>query len=300
MPRVWTSPGWRSYLLDWRDSQSPYDLLAARLGKPQRVGVDNSMPAEHVLRLRAAQPTAEQVLAGDVVRQLRMRKDAEEVEHLRAAGAAIDRVHRRMGEFLRVGRTEREAAELIAQAIVDEGHADFVVVGSGPNGASPHHLDSERVLEAGDPVVIDIGGPAPSGYFSDCTRMYVVGGEPDDRFEEYFAVLHAAQLAAVASVRPGVTAESVDSVARTIIADAGYGDAFVHRTGHGIGIEVHEEPYVVTGNPLVLEAGMTFSVEPGIYLDGLHGARIEDIVVVTHDGVERLSVTDREYVVLPG
>jgi Xaa-Pro aminopeptidase len=226
-----------------------------------------------------------------------MRKSPEEVDALRRAGQAIDRVHARMAEFLRPGRTEREAGREIAAAILDEGHAtvDFVIVGSGPNGASPHHEVGDRVLEAGDPVVVDIGGTTPEGYCSDCTRMYTLGAPPAE-FTEYFAVLHQAQLAACAHAGPGVTAESVDAAAREVIDAAGFGDAFVHRTGHGIGVETHEEPYIVAGNATVLEAGMAFSIEPGIYLSGRHGARIEDIVVATADGIERLNVTDRQYV----
>jgi Xaa-Pro aminopeptidase len=204
-----------------------------------------------------------------------------------------------MGEFLRPGRSERAAGRDIAAAILEEGHTavDFVIVGSGPNGASPHHEVGERVLQPGDPVVVDIGGTTAEGYCSDCTRMYVLGEAPAD-FSAYFGVLHDAQLAACAAARPGVTAESVDTAARDVIASAGYGELFVHRTGHGIGVESHEDPYIVQGNQTVLEPGMAFSIEPGIYLSGHHGARIEDIVVCTDDGIERLNTTDRHYVVL--
>ncbi len=284
-------------VVGWGETDDPYAVIAARLGSPARVALANRMWAEQVLRMRAALPGAEQSLASGVIGELRMRKSPEEVDALRRAGQAIDRVHARMAEFLRPGRTEREAGRDIAAAILDEGHAtvDFVIVGSGPNGASPHHEVGDRVLEAGDPVVVDIGGTTPEGYCSDCTRMYTLG-EPPAEFTDYFAVLHEAQLAACAQARPGVTAESVDAAARDVIAAAGYGDAFVHRTGHGIGVETHEEPYIVEGNATVLEAGMAFSIEPGIYLSGRHGARIEDIVVATPDGIERLNVTDRQYV----
>jgi Xaa-Pro aminopeptidase len=286
-------------VVGWGETDDPYAVIAARLGSPARVALANRMWAEQVLRMRAALPGAEQSLASGVIGELRMRKSPEEVDALRRAGQAIDRVHARMAEFLRPGRTEREAGREIAAAILDEGHAtvDFVIVGSGPNGASPHHEVGDRVLEAGDPVVVDIGGTTPEGYCSDCTRMYTLGAPPAE-FTDYFAVLHEAQLAACAQARPGVTAESVDAAARDVIAAAGYGDAFVHRTGHGIGVETHEEPYIVEGNATVLEAGMAFSIEPGIYLSGRHGARIEDIVVATPDGIERLNVTDRQYVEL--
>ncbi len=289
-------------VVGWGETDDPYAVIAARLGSPARVALANRMWAEQVLRMRAALPGAQQTLASGVIGELRMRKSPEEVDALRRAGQAIDRVHARMAEFLRPGRTEREAGREIATAILDEGHAtvDFVIVGSGPNGASPHHEVGDRVLQAGDPVVVDIGGSTPEGYCSDCTRMYTLGAPPAE-FSEYFAVLHEAQLAACAQAGPGVTAESVDAAARDVIEAAGYGDAFVHRTGHGIGVETHEEPYIVAGNETLLEAGMAFSIEPGIYLPGRHGARIEDIVVATDgngDGIERLNVTDRQVVVL--
>jgi Xaa-Pro aminopeptidase len=240
------------------------------------------------------------VTAGQVLRELRLRKTADEVDGLRRAGAAIDVVHSRMGEWLRPGRTEHEVGRDIAEAIKDAGHehVNFVIVASGPNGASPHHHTAERVIEAGDPVVVDIGGTMPDGYCSDCTRTYVAGGAPDDEFARYYSVLLEAQKLSCDSVRPGVTAESVDAAARDAISAAGYGDYFVHRTGHGIGLEEHEEPYIVAGNDRVLEPGMCFSIEPGIYLPGRHGARIEDIVTVTDDGVERLDTIDRDLVVL--
>jgi Xaa-Pro aminopeptidase len=259
------------------------------------------MWAEQLMRFRAAMPGAEQSLAGAALRDLRVRKSPAEVDALRRAGQAIDRVHRRMAQFLRPGRTEREAAADIARAILDEGHVtvDFVIVGSGPNGASPHHGVSERVLEPGDPVVVDIGGTTAEGYCSDCTRMYCLG-EPETDFRTYFLVLLEAQQAACAKAGPGVSAESVDAAARAVITEAGYGEAFIHRTGHGIGVESHEDPYIVAGNETLLEPGMAFSIEPGIYQPGRHGARIEDIVVVTDDGIERLNVTDRDLVVLEG
>jgi Xaa-Pro aminopeptidase len=287
-------------VVGWGETDDPYAAIAARLGPSVvRVGLANRMWAEQVLRFRAALPGAEQTLAGEVLADLRMRKAPDEVDALRRAGQAIDRVHSRMGEFLVPGRTEREAVRLIGAAILEEGHetVDFVIVGSGPNGASPHHEVGERVLERGDVVVVDIGGTTAEGYCSDCTRMYALG-DPPQEFLDYFAVLHRAQLAACEHARPGVTAESVDAAARAVIDDAGFGPAFLHRTGHGIGVETHEEPYIVEGNRTVLAPGMAFSIEPGIYLAGKHGARIEDIVVTTDDGIERLNVTDRDLVVL--
>jgi Xaa-Pro aminopeptidase len=220
-----------------------------------------------------------------------MIKDAEEVAELRLAGAAIDAVHRRVPEWLRAGRTEREVAADIAEAILAEGHrtVEFVIVGSGPNGADPHHEVSDRVIGDGEIVVVDIGGAVPSGYNSDSTRTYVVG-TPDPAAADRIAVLVRAQQAAVDAVRSGATAEEVDAAARSVLAEAGLAEAFLHRTGHGIGVSVHEEPYIAPGNDLVLREGMAFSIEPGIYFAGEWGARIEDIVVVTADGCERLNV----------
>lgn len=287
-------------LVTWVDGVDPYQLVADRLGRPARVAVSDDTAARHVLPFRAALKNAEQTLAGPVLRELRMRKDAAEIDALRRAGAAIDRVHARIGEWLRPGRTEAEVGADIAAAIVEEGHAraDFVIVGSGPNGASPHHDVSDRVIERGDVVVVDIGGPLPEGYNSDSTRTYAVGEPRDADVAATYAVLQRAQQAAVDAVRPGVHAEDVDAAAREIIAEAGFGEQFIHRTGHGIGLDVHEEPYIIGGNRLVLEPGMAFSVEPGIYQSGRWGARIEDIVVVTEDGVESVNTRPHGLVVI--
>ena len=285
------APGTGVRIVDHEDGTDPYPLVRAALGGPARaVGLADRMWAAQVLALREALPEARQRLAGEVLAPMRMRKTPAEVAALREAGAAIDAVHARMGEWLRAGRTEAEVGADIAGAIRDAGHetVDFVIVASGPNGASPHHATSDRVIRPGDPVVVDIGGTMPSGYCSDSTRTYVVGPPPPE-FLAYYEVLYAAQRAAVAAVRPGVTASSVDAAARQLIEDAGFGDAFPHRTGHGIGLDGHEEPYIVAGNELPLEPGMAFSVEPGIYLAGRHGARIEDIVVCAAGGAERLN-----------
>lgn len=284
----------------WGETDDPFALVAELVGDVSTIGVDDHMWASRVFALGAALPTADQVLAGSLVQQLRIRKDADEVEALRQAGLAIDRVHARVHEWLRPGRTEREVGADIARAIIDEGHetVDFVIVGSGPNGASPHHELSDRVIEVGDPVVVDIGGTMPSGYCSDSTRNYLAGGTVDPLYAEAYEVLEAAQRAQLDHARPGVTAESVDAIGRRIIADAGFGDLFMHRTGHGIGQETHEEPYIVEGNDLVLEEGMAFSIEPGIYHEGRFGARIEDIVVCTADGLDVLNNTPRGLVSL--
>lgn len=275
---------------DWVDGDNPYDLVAAALGTVSRVGVSDALPALHVIPL-ADRIDVRVELATPVLREGRMIKDAEEIAELRLAGEAIDAVHRRVPEWLRAGRTEREVAADIAEAIAAEGHrtVEFVIVGSGPNGADPHHEVSDRVIGDGEIVVVDIGGAVPSGYNSDSTRTYVVGA-PDPDAADRIAVLVRAQQAAVDAVRPGATAEQIDAAARSVLAEAGLGEAFLHRTGHGIGVSVHEEPYIAPGNDLVLREGMAFSIEPGIYFPGEWGARIEDIVVVTADGCERLNI----------
>ncbi|MBO3752343.1 aminopeptidase P family protein [Streptosporangiaceae bacterium NEAU-GS5] len=283
----------------WEETDDPYAQVGIRLGAVRKVGLADRMWAMQSLRLRDAMPGAEQTLAGGVLRELRMRKSPAEVAALREAGAAIDTVHAQVPNFLKAGRTEREVGKDIAEAIIAAGHAtvDFTIVGSGPNGASPHHELSDRIIQPGEPVVVDIGGAMPSGYCSDSTRVYCIGEPPAD-YAAYYAVLQAAQQAACAHVRPGVTCESIDAAAREVIADAGYGDYFIHRTGHGIGLETHEEPYIVTGNTELMEPGFAFSVEPGIYLPGMHGARIEDIVVCGEAEGERVNLSARDIVII--
>lgn len=285
---------------DWVDGEDPYGLVVDAIGGPgSRTAVTDSMPALHLLPLADLLGTVP-VLATDVLRTLRMVKDRDEAEALRQAGAAIDRVHARVPGLLAPGRTEAEVAADIAEAIVAEGHsaAAFIIVGSGPHGADPHHESSDRALRAGDVVVVDIGGPYGPGYHSDCTRTYCLG-EPDAEVARRYAVLQRAQRAAVEAVRPGVTAESVDAAARDVLAAEGLAEAFVHRTGHGIGLSVHEEPYIVAGNPLPLREGMAFSIEPGIYFPGQWGARIEDIVIVTADGALPVNNRPRDLEVVP-
>jgi Xaa-Pro aminopeptidase len=293
---------------DWVDGDDPYGVVADALGGAQAgqsgrlavaTAVTDAMPALHLLPLADVLGVVP-VLATDVLRRLRMIKDAAEVDALRKAGAAIDRVHARVPEFLVPGRTEADVAADIAEAIVAEGHSEvaFIIVGSGPHGADPHHECSDRELRAGDIVVVDIGGPYEPGYNSDSTRTYSIG-EPDPEVARRYAVLQRAQQAAVEAVRPGVTAEHIDAVARDVLAAEGLAEAFVHRTGHGIGLSVHEEPYIVAGNALPLEEGMAFSVEPGIYFPGQWGARIEDIVVVTADGALPVNNRPHELVVVP-
>jgi Xaa-Pro dipeptidase len=282
----------------WVDGVNAHALALAGLD-PGPVAFSDQTTALHLFQLRDA-GAMDQRPAWPIVRELRMRKTTEELAELRAAGAAIDRVHARMAEWLRPGRTEREVGADIAAAIVEEGHAaaEFVIVGSGPNGSSPHHAVSDRVIEHGDVVVVDIGGPLPSGYCSDSTRTYAAGLASVPDVATAYAALQASQQAAVQAVRPGVTCQDVDRAAREVLVEAGLGEHFIHRTGHGIGLDVHEEPYIVEGNDLPLEPGMTFSVEPCIVFPGRWGARIEDIVAVTVDGVESFNQRPRDLVTL--
>jgi Xaa-Pro aminopeptidase len=274
----------------WSETQNPYALVTTLVPHARSIALDNHMWAEKVLALRDAMPDVAQFLSDAIVGEMRMRKDLHEIGALREAGAAIDRVHATVPLMIRPGMTEAQVGTQIADEILAQGHVrvDFVIVASGPNGASPHHEVSDRVLQSGDCVVVDIGGTMPTGYRSDCTRTYVVG-EPSPAYLHAYEVLMRAQAAAVNHAKPGVTCASVDSAARAVLADAGLGDLFVHRTGHGIGLETHEAPYIVAGNERVLEPGMAFSIEPGFYSPGEYGARIEDIVVVTEAGAESLN-----------
>jgi len=285
----------------WADGDDPLAATQAvvdDLGLAEgRLLVDDTMWARFTQDFREACSGASFGLASEALAPLRRRKDARELDALRRAGAvadgAVDRL-RDLGSDA-VGLTERELARRIERWLTEAGGESLafeVIVGSGPNGAMPHHAHGDREIRPGDPVVLDFGARV-DGYVSDQTRTLVFDGDPPEAFERVHAVVREAQRAGVDAVAPGVTAAAVDRAAREVIEDAGYGEAFVHRTGHGVGLDVHEEPYVVAGNDLELEPGMAFSVEPGIYLPGEFGVRIEDLVVVTEDGAERLNHTDR-------
>jgi Xaa-Pro aminopeptidase len=279
-------------LVAWGETEDPIalvrDLLADRGAAGGTLALQDRLWTSFTLRLQAALPGARWVAGSEVMRRLRLRKDEAEIQALRDVGAAIDAVHAQVPALLRPGRTEAEVGRDIAELILeDHDEVNFVIVASGPNGASPHHETGDRRLAIGDAVVVDIGGTR-EGYCSDVTRDYVIGEVPDG-YAELHDVLERAQEAAVDAVRPGVTAASIDAAARDLITEAGYGERFIHRTGHGIGVEEHEEPWIVAGNDEPLTPGMAFSVEPGIYVPGRYGARIEDIVVVTEDGVERVN-----------
>lgn len=280
----------------WEDGQDAHHIVANLIAGAATIGIGASLTADHLIPLQQL-TEAKTVLASAMLKELFMRKDAAEIEQLRIAGAAIDRVHARVPEMLRIGRTEREVAAEISDAILAEGHiaVDFVIVGSAENGANPHHDFSDRILGDGDVVVVDIGGTLPLGYHSDCTRTYVVG-KPGAHESAAWSALRKAQEAAVAAVRPGVSAAEIDAIARKSLTAAGYGDYFIHRTGHGIGLSTHEEPFIMAGNDLKLEPGMAFSVEPGIYISGSFGMRLEDIIVVTEDGGESVNNGSHELI----
>ncbi|MGM0604543.1 MAG: M24 family metallopeptidase [Halobacteriota archaeon] len=285
----------------WSDDEGPTGALSSIVSElaldGERLLVDDTMWARFTTDLRAAAPDATIGLASEVLGALRIRKDDAEIDALRRAGAVADEVVgsiRDLGEGA-IGMTERELARRIDHALADaggEGVSFETIVGSGPNGAMAHYTHGDRPIEAGDPVVLDFGTRL-EGYPSDQTRTVVFAGDPDDRFIEIHETVRRAQTAAIEAIEPGVAAEAIDAAAREVIEAAGYGDRFIHRTGHGVGLDVHEAPDIVAGNELRVEPGMVFSVEPGIYLPGEFGVRIEDLVVVTDDACERLNGSDR-------
>lgn len=280
-------------LSTWRDGENPY-VLAEKVCGSGRIAVGSSLTADHVLRLQEV--AGDVVLATDVLAEAFMVKGTEEIEQLAFAAAAIDRVHDQVPDLLQAGRTEREVAADLDELILREhSRTDFIIVGSGPHGADPHHDYSDRVLEEGDPVVVDIGGTVGAGYHSDCTRTFVVGDKDkaSAEFSRAYEVLRRAQADAVAAARPGMTAGDLDAVARGRINEAGYGSYFTHRLGHGIGLGLHEEPFIIARSEMVLQPGMVFSIEPGIYIPGKWGMRIEDIVVLEDGGARSLNATPK-------
>jgi Xaa-Pro aminopeptidase len=276
----------------WSEGSDPYQVIRGILSGSRRVGIQDQMWARHALRLRAALDPMELIEAGPALAALRRIKSPEEIFRLRRAAEVADTVMLAATGTPLPGVTELELAARIREWLVLYGHEtpDFAIVGSGPNSASPHHAPTDRVISEGDALVLDLGGTR-LGYCSDTTRTAFCG-DPPREFEQLHETLRLAQKAACDAVRPGITATEIDRVARDAITEAGYGEYFIHRTGHGIGMETHEEPYIIEGNDEVLEPGMAFSVEPGIYIPGTWGARIEDIVVVTDDGGERLNTSD--------
>jgi Xaa-Pro aminopeptidase len=295
-PRAQASPAGALVQLEaWQDGEDPYATVARLLDIDGTLGATDTMWATHLLGLQRSLPHASFVAGSRVLSALRSRKDQGEVELLGRAGAGADRTFGLVTSRGLEGRTEEEVARDLASTLVETGHdqALFWIVGSGPNAASPHHDSGPRPIGPGDPVVLDFGGRL-GGYCSDMTRTVSVGKEPSGELREVHEIVLRAQEAAFRSVSPGVPAQEVDRAARAVIEEAGYGPAFIHRTGHGIGLEEHEYPYLVAGNSEPLAPGMCFSIEPGIYLEGRFGVRIEDIVTVTEDGAARLNHAPRD------
>jgi Xaa-Pro aminopeptidase len=296
-------------LLTWTETENPIELVVEELANAHGTGellASDWLPAMFVTRLQAALPGARFGLASRVLSPLRQIKDADEVAMLRAAAEAADRTVARIFAGQLVGRKEADVAAEVRTILVEEGHetADFAIVASGPNSASPHHEASDRVIRAGEPIVLDIGGSI-GGYHSDITRTcWVTGGDtnagPEDEYGRLFAILEEAQSAGREEAAPGVACEAVDAAARGVIDRGGYGEHFIHRTGHGTGLDGHEDPYIVAGNTAPLVPGNVYSVEPGIYLDGRYGARIEDICVCTENGSESLNHAPRSLAVISG
>jgi Xaa-Pro aminopeptidase len=315
-PRLEADPAHRSAgvrggfvgVTTWEELEDPHQLVGrlARSAGAGALGVNDTLAASHLLRLQAALPDSAFVPASSALGALRIVKDRDEIEALRAAAHAADRVVDAIARGRLVGRTEADVAHEVRDRLVAEGHdtAEFAIVGSGPNASSPHHAATDREIQPGEPIVLDIGGML-AGYGSDTTRtLWPTGGRPlggpTAEFVTAFDVLRRAQAAATAAVRPGIPAEEVDATARRIIDAAGYGPNFFHRTGHGIGLEEHEEPYIVAGNHEPLREGMAFSIEPGIYVEGGWGARLEDIVVCGLSGPDVLNVSNLDLRVVDG
>jgi Xaa-Pro aminopeptidase len=305
-PRVVERPDVFS-LRPWEETEDPVAIVAGLAGPAARVAVGDRTWARFVLDLQAALPGAAFTRGGEVTGPLRVVKEPAEVEALRLAAAAVDRIAADLqaGTIPLVGRTEAEVSADLGRRIVDEGHqhVNFAIVAAGANAASPHHEAGDRVIRPGEVVLCDFGGTMLDadgvGYCSDITRCVHVG-EPPAEVAEAYAVLHDAQRAAVAAAAVGTPCEQVDATARQIIAGAGYGDRFIHRTGHGIGVEEHEDPYIVAGNTTPLAPGHAFSVEPGIYVPGRFGLRLEDIVVAADAGPDELNWADHALAVVDG
>jgi Xaa-Pro aminopeptidase len=281
-------------LSDWSDGEDAYAAAAALLEPDGRYAISDSAWAMHVLALQQALPKSSYESMTAALPLLRAIKDEAELQLLAAASAAADACFEEVARVRFAGRRESEIGADLADLLRKHGHSqvDFTIVGSGPNGANPHHELSERTIEEGDMVVLDFGG-FKDGYGSDITRTVHVG-EPTNEEREVFDIVKRAQQAGFEAVRPGVACQDVDRAARAVIADAGYGEYFIHRVGHGIGLTTHEPPYMVEGETLPLARGMCFSIEPGIYLPGRFGVRIEDLVTVTEAAGQRLNDTSRE------
>jgi Xaa-Pro aminopeptidase len=298
-PRVEEDPDAFS-LRPWAEGADPVAVVAGLVGSRRRLAIGDRTWATFLVGLQAALPERQWEVASRVTGPIRAVKDPAEIEALAAASAANDRVADQLlaGDISLIGRTEAEVSAELGRRILAEGHqrTNFAIVGSGPNSASPHHEAGPRRIGPNEAVVCDFGGTM-NGYCSDMTRT-VFTGEPSGEQRELYEILQEAQHQAVRAGRVGVSCEDVDRVARDIIGEGGYGAAFIHRTGHGIGIEEHEDPYIVAGNATPLAAGHAFSVEPGIYLAGRYGARIEDIVVATDSGPRALNGSSHDLTIV--
>lgn len=285
VPRVVPQPGVFS-IVAWGETEDPVAIVAKLLPSARKIAIGDQMWARFLVELLAKVNGATFVRAVDVVGSLRMSKDASEIAALQAAGAAADRVAQQLhsGQIPLIGRTEAQVSADISARLLAEGHdvVNFAIVAAGENAASPHHHAGSRVIAKNEIVLCDFGGTM-NGYCSDITRC-VYTGKPASDVAQAYDVLFTAQAAGVAAGVVGAACEDVDRAARAIIEQAGFGEYFVHRTGHGIGMEAHEEPYMVSGNSLPISAGHAFSVEPGIYIPGKWGMRLEDIVVATETG----------------
>jgi len=300
-PRVVEQPG-AFTLRPWNETDDPVAIVAELAGRPATAAVGDTMWARFVVELLGHWPSdgTRYVRSTEVMNALRMCKDTAEIAALQAAGAAADRVAAQLhaGDIAMIGRTEAEVSADISARLLAEGHdvVNFAIVAAGENAASPHHHPGDRVIRAGELVLCDFGGTM-NGYCSDITRCVSLG-EPPSEVAEAYAVLHAAQAAGVAAGVVGAECQDVDRASRAVITDAGWGDHFIHRTGHGIGMEAHEDPYMVEGNSLPIAPGHAFSVEPGIYVAGKWGMRLEDIVVATVDGPLSMNHADHALVTL--
>lgn len=280
----------------WVETEDPIQIVADRVRASKTIAIGDTTWARFVLALQAELPDARFLAASCVTTPLRIVKDDAEVNALQRAAHAVDEIAHDMRSRPFAGRTERDIQREIVDRILAAGHerANFAIVASGPNAASPHHESGERVVQGGDVVLCDFGGTM-DGYCSDITRMYVVG-TPEPEVVDAYDALVIAQAAAVDAATVGTTCADVDGIARQVLGEARLGDWFIHRTGHGIGLEAHEDPYIVAGNELRLEPGHAFSVEPGVYLPGRFGLRLEDIVVATATGPRSLNAASRDLV----
>ncbi|MCB0995382.1 MAG: aminopeptidase P family protein [Acidimicrobiales bacterium] len=292
-------------LRSWGETEDPIAIVADLIGGADVAAIGDTTWARFVVELLAVRPGLRLRRGSEVMSPIRSVKTPDEVERLRVAAQAADRIATRLqaGEIPLVGRTEAAVSADLGRQLLDEGHhrVNFAIVAAGSNAASPHHEPGERVIREGEVVLCDFGGTMVGddgvGYCSDITRCVHLG-EPPAAFAELYEVLQVAQAASVASAVVGTPCEEVDAAGRRVIADAGYGDYFIHRTGHGIGVEEHEDPYIVDGNATPLEPGHAFSIEPGIYIPGTWGARLEDIVVASSSGPDSLNRVDHGLAVI--